>query len=510
MKAILSGQAGVGILVNRDSLSLVRVGVPDTLPCRDEDVLWLLADASDISEMEVDDDRGAVHELNIAWVSDRAVQEAFILIDKTEPEGIRCRAAALLATNVEQPRIADFVNNTLYALPRIEDADFDGALRCVPDKSSKVRDLLVEVQRNQESIQLCRKEWDALPARLFVAKNGSRGERHSDFANEKRAVERAMTAGGGFRRFARATSRGVRADNDVEFLQSLTSKELARFTDVLGEVIERWATAVEPTQRAMVRVQVLGRPALLKLSNCARLLVNSLGEKAGGRGPTDLLREAAEIAERRGFKNDRDLQENIGAGMRDVAYRWLSESQREQATSALVSIWEAVDRLPPADLERLRNFAKLRVRELGRKAHGREAHDLLSEAITATAEGQRTWRQGIDLRQHLYGVIRSISSSWHERIEQEYLESDLVQPGGASPLEQAATVLDPERILRAKERLEQIRKLFARDDQAKKMVELLGLGCSAREIQEQLRIGPKKFNAVAKRIRRRLATEDHI
>jgi len=511
MKAILSGQAGVGIVVDGESISVVRVGHADAEPCRYEDVLWLLADASDISEIEVTGVDRAVDQLKRGWLSDRALQQALILLDQSEVPDIRSRAAMLLNSSVNQPGIADFVLNCLYSLRHIEAADFDGALRQTDETSGTTRRLLVELQRNRESIRVSREEWDALSAQLFEGNlEGLERGLSGRFRSRKRALERAMTLAGGFRWFARALSNGMRPDDDAEFLQSLNRKELADYADILGAVIEIWATAAEPAGRATVTIQVLGRPALLKLRDCARTLVNSLGGKALERGTTELLREAVEVWGRQGAPSEGDLGEGLADAVRHVAHRWLSESPGGQENQPLLNIWDAVNSLPPVDLHRLLGFARFRIGELGRKALGRDAEDLLAEAITATASGQRTWREGIDIRQHLYGAIRSISNSWYEKKGEEYLETDLVKPGDLSPLDQVSTALDPERILQAKQRLEQIRNLFAKDSEALSVVELLGEEWKPKEIQERLGIGAKKFDAVAKRIRRKLAAQGQI
>jgi DNA-directed RNA polymerase specialized sigma24 family protein len=135
---------------------------------------------------------------------------------------------------------------------------------------------------------------------------------------------------------------------------------------------------------------------------------------------------------------------------------------------------------------------------------GRNEDDLISEAIVATAEGHRVWKPDVDFFQHMLGAVRSISSSWRETRGEEYLESELAQEEGGSPFEQRGTTEDPERILSAVERLEQVRKLFARDAAASQVIELLGLGHTAKEIQSQLHMSPRDFGATAKRIRRRL------
>jgi DNA-directed RNA polymerase specialized sigma24 family protein len=162
---------------------------------------------------------------------------------------------------------------------------------------------------------------------------------------------------------------------------------------------------------------------------------------------------------------------------------------------------------------RLRRFARWRMRGLGRKAAGRNDEDLLSEAITATIAGDRTWREGVDFYQHLLGAMRSISTSWHQKHEVDlYLESELQQTADDSrePLDRVVTTLDPERILTAKEELQHIRELFAKDAVASRIVELLAMGWTAEQICAQLQMSARAYGAAIKRIRRTLSHATHV
>ena len=171
----------------------------------------------------------------------------------------------------------------------------------------------------------------------------------------------------------------------------------------------------------------------------------------------------------------------------------------------LEQFWEAVLALTPVELLKLKRYARWRTRLVARKARGRDEKDLLGEAVTATVSGKRVWRKEIGLCSHLLGAMRSISSSWCETEGEEYLESELVRPENeTSPLDQAVTSIDPERILRAKERLEQIRRLFAKDEPASQVIELMALGHTAKEIQSLLGMSEQDCGAAAKRIRRKL------
>jgi DNA-directed RNA polymerase specialized sigma24 family protein len=171
-------------------------------------------------------------------------------------------------------------------------------------------------------------------------------------------------------------------------------------------------------------------------------------------------------------------------------------------------IWNAVRGLTRAQLVRLKRFAQWRIRGLGPKALGRSAEDLLGEAICATASGQRIWNDEVDFSAHLLGAMRSISTNWHEKVGEEYLESELTQEGGEGPFSRSAvTNLDPERILQAKETLETVLGLFSKDDTALRIIQLLALGYSSAEIRAKLSITAQVFGAATKRIRRKLQAE---
>ena len=119
---------------------------------------------------------------------------------------------------------------------------------------------------------------------------------------------------------------------------------------------------------------------------------------------------------------------------------------------SLEQVQEAVCSLTEAENLKLKGYAHWRVF----KGLGYDEEDLIQEALTATIEGRRVWREGIDFFQHLTFTIKSISTLWRNKRRREYSESDLTEPGEESPLALAATSLDPERSLRAKEVLEQI------------------------------------------------------
>jgi DNA-directed RNA polymerase specialized sigma24 family protein/DNA-binding transcriptional MerR regulator len=500
MRAILSGQAGVAILAEGESLSILRVGQAKAQPCQPVDLLWLLADATDVVELERDDLEGVSDELKMLWMSDRALQSALILLDRDERPEIRGSAATLLNASLEQPAISDFILNRLYSHRQIERADFDGALRQTESTSKNIRSLLVEVREHQGAIRVSREEWDNVPAGLFETKGDERSSEAS--RRGKEILEAVLVAEGGFRRFAQAIWRGVRPDEDSEFRRCLGPAELSDFGSTAGAIIQRWVEATFPAGRAMLQVHLLPQVELVRIRYFAGTLVNSLGERALERGAARLIDEAAKKIARNVSAHTLDFGQRLLTAVQEVAHDWLKEAGKD--SPSLLNIWDAVEKLPRADLNRLRSFARVKVKEVGGKAHGRDAEDLLAEAITSTANGQRTWREGIDLRQHLYGAIRSIASSWREKIGEEYAETDLVGPGNPSPLEQVADEINPERILQAKQRLDQIRRLFDKDPEAQRILRLMEDELRPQEIRDRLGFEPDQYAAAVRRIRRKL------
>ncbi len=65
---------------------------------------------------------------------------------------------------------------------------------------------------------------------------------------------------------------------------------------------------------------------------------------------------------------------------------------------------EALERLAPADLLRLKRVAQLRARTLP----GVDWDDLLSEALLRALDGSRHWPEGVPLLAFLAGIMRSI------------------------------------------------------------------------------------------------------
>jgi DNA-directed RNA polymerase specialized sigma24 family protein len=249
-----------------------------------------------------------------------------------------------------------------------------------------------------------------------------------------------------------------------------------------------------------VHVLGLSDAQCLRIMRYAEAVITRLGERTLGRDSRDLLDLAvAAVVSGPQLTSSMSFYEGLLTAIRGLALSW-----SEEAAKSNDRIWEAAYALTQEQLVRLKEFAQWRMRVVGRKALGRNAEDLVSEALVSTLEGRRVWNEEVDFYRHLLGAIRSISSRWRGTAVEEYPQSQLSNEPGQGPIESVATNVDPERILGAKERLEQVKKLFETDSLASQVVALFGLGYTAKEVQKELAISAREYGAAAKRIRRKL------
>lgn len=130
---------------------------------------------------------------------------------------------------------------------------------------------------------------------------------------------------------------------------------------------------------------------------------------------------------------------------------------------------DALNALTDGQLKALKQYARWRIRGLGRKNLGRNFEDLLQEAATATLAGDRHWNKDCgDFFGHLIWAMRSISSNWRRKFDEgePYLESEVIQttPEGkeSNPMyDVPSPSQDGRRVCAAKDHVEHIEKLVS-------------------------------------------------
>src|SRR5437763_7081265 len=102
----------------------------------------------------------------------------------------------------------------------------------------------------------------------------------------------------------------------------------------------------------------------------------------------------------------------------------------EERAATREEVVAAVEALTRHEYLRLEQYARWRIRGIGRAARGRDWEELLREAISATYEGSRHWnKESVDFPGHLIGVMRSISSHWRDQFnpDEAFLESEVIR-----------------------------------------------------------------------------------
>ena len=182
-----------------------------------------------------------------------------------------------------------------------------------------------------------------------------------------------------------------------------------------------------------------------------------------------------------------------------------------------IEVDRAIEALTRAEQLRFQQFAKFRIRGLGRTARGRDWEDLLEEALYRTLIGAtdasqgRHWNKKVDLVRHLEQAMRSISSCWKRQSKEEdtFLLSDL-NPRDAdgqdySPIENVASEHTPADQHLIEEEDEALVFACLKDDSdATRVLQGWMDGLRKDEIISQHGLDQKKYAAIVKRIRVKL------
>ena len=192
-----------------------------------------------------------------------------------------------------------------------------------------------------------------------------------------------------------------------------------------------------------------------------------------------------------------------------------------KATPSEVS--SAIEALTPAELLRLRSYARFRMRALSSAGIGRNHEDLMSEAITATLAGTRRWnKEAVDMTGHLAGVMRSLSSHWSAQVAtagEGLVWQGAVDEGTGERAQVAqespAVRPDAERELAARQEVERIRRYFVSDELVLRVIGQFEQGLRGPDIKQALGLSQKQYETVLKRLRRGVERmqrrgEDHV
>ena len=171
MRAIISGQAGVLVLVDNKRVSSRSLDGTDLIVRQARDIPHLFADATDVVEIEDTSYSEAISRLQTEWQKDRALHLMLLLLDSDVPPGTRRDAADCADQFVSNSVIRQFVLSRFHAAPLPPSADLVGAYDACPAGSFNLRRLLEQLEASQREIRRIRVAWDSLPEELFASAN---------------------------------------------------------------------------------------------------------------------------------------------------------------------------------------------------------------------------------------------------------------------------------------------------------------------------------------------------
>ena len=170
MNAVISGRAGVALLVQGPNLSSLHIDEPkdEPIPRRPEEHHLLLGEGTDLEFLEEVDAATVRQRMELAVLREEALDVSMLLLDGELDDAIRIQAAADLEECLaEDPLVLELLENILYAAPLPETADLPGALRCAQNRVQSVLPFLRQLEIHQSAIRRIRQVWDALPKRFF-------------------------------------------------------------------------------------------------------------------------------------------------------------------------------------------------------------------------------------------------------------------------------------------------------------------------------------------------------
>ncbi|HZQ55304.1 MAG TPA: hypothetical protein VFB14_24105 [Bryobacteraceae bacterium] len=153
-------------------------------------------------------------------------------------------------------------------------------------------------------------------------------------------------------------------------------------------------------------------------------------------------------------------------------------------------VLEALRSLTDADLTRLENFARLRLERYGARCGDTDPADLVQDAVVRTCYGQRRWRRGVSILNHLASVISSQASN---RLHQASRQVELTDT-------HSAPTSEPEAALDAAAEVERLNQRL--DPLARAVMQSVRYGYTPAEAKARLNITDDVYWAARKRIRR--------
>src|SRR3954454_19793684 len=168
MNAVISGQAGVALLLDGKDISVLRAGRPgEVAHFHPSEIPFLLGEAKDLQFLESVDAAEARRQLELANDEMDTFHLALVLLDSSLSDDTRATAAEELEELLKIERFQVFVEKVLFAHPLPTGVDVsESAAYC--EDYPLTRALLERIAHLQEAIAEVYIGWENVPENVFL------------------------------------------------------------------------------------------------------------------------------------------------------------------------------------------------------------------------------------------------------------------------------------------------------------------------------------------------------
>ncbi len=226
MEAMISGRAGLALVMDGGRLASIHAGEPERTVSRHPGEFHHLAgDVRDFINVEVETRDDVVRELLLAQDREDALQLVLIAQDPELSDGVRREAIEELEELLRNDDVVASVEAVLYSHPLPEGLDLAGAARRSRDVGAReVQSVLELFLTHQDTIREVREAWESIPL--------------ADFHNEDDRWRTTMVREGVFRDLARCRTSG----GDVQaFFARVRTRKAVHDLPSYRAVLRRWA-----------------------------------------------------------------------------------------------------------------------------------------------------------------------------------------------------------------------------------------------------------------------------
>ena len=174
MEAVISGRAGVALVVDGDSLMSLDVEDLNKFVERTPaDLRFLIGEAADCVSLENTTRRQVAETLELEYNASCALDMALIALDPETSGDLRDEAIEVLEGLLGDERIVERLESILYAKPLPDEADLTAVRETCKVKGRRVAKTVFErLAQSQPAMQTVREIWEAIPEAASEKKKG--------------------------------------------------------------------------------------------------------------------------------------------------------------------------------------------------------------------------------------------------------------------------------------------------------------------------------------------------